>query len=378
MTPEFAFLCQCLINDSDLAPPENLDWTRFTDLAVRHKVAPLVYNAMRTRAWQRHAPTPAPADNILHNHATQAAARSLAYMTALTQIRESFARANLPVMTFKGIALAHTYYGDIGKRDYLDLDLLVHTDDVPRALELLKELGYQRDTFPGETGDPERDYHAHFVHPTSFLAVELHWALAFRYFSSLAGADLFWENAVTRAIGGVEVMTPDDEAMLVYLCSHGYRHNWSRLSWICDVAQLLRACPDLDWAKVNQLASQARAKNLLLLGLALAADLLHAPIPDTYKAVASEPRIAQAVQKVKDWLESPDAPPDLAIQQFHLLLREDLRDRVAYLPYAANHFLRTKLKPNERDRAFVKLPKRLEFLYYVVRPVRLLRDYLLK
>src|SRR3712207_8653927 len=37
---------------------------------------------------------------------------------------------------------------------------------------------------------------------------------------------------------------------LLILCVHGTKHIWGRLSWICDVAELLRTQPDMDWEYV--------------------------------------------------------------------------------------------------------------------------------
>jgi hypothetical protein len=49
-------------------------------------------------------------------------------------------------------------------------------------------------------------------------------------------------------------------------------------------------------------------------------------------------------------------------------MRERLRDRVPYLLYHLPGYL---LTPNEKDRAFLPLPTSLSFLYYLIRPIRL-------
>src|SRR5467141_107163 len=52
---------------------------------------------------------------------------------------------------------------------------------------------------------------------------------------------------------------------------------------------------------------------------------------------------------------------------FQFELRERLRDRAKIF---LRHFL-PKLKPNERDRVFLSMPRALSVAYYILRPVRL-------
>ena len=42
-----------------------------------------------------------------------------------------------------------------------------------------------------------------------------------------------------------------------------------------------------------------------------------------------------------------------------------------YQLFVARYFTRTEWKPNQADREWIRLPKQLGFLYYVIRPIRL-------
>jgi hypothetical protein len=59
---------------------------------------------------------------------------------------------------------------------------------------------------------------------------------------------------------------------------------------------------------------------------------------------------------------------------FHVRARERWRDRLPYLI----HTLRLAIVPSQLDRGFVSLPKPFSWLYYVVRPVRVLRDIMVQ
>jgi hypothetical protein len=58
---------------------------------------------------------------------------------------------------------------------------------------------------------------------------------------------------------------------------------------------------------------------------------------------------------------------------FSVMMRDRLRDRLLFL-----WDRRSLLRPTERDRAVIPLPWWLGFLHYVIRPLRLFREYRLR
>jgi hypothetical protein len=63
------------------------------------------------------------------------------------------------------------------------------------------------------------------------------------------------------------------------LCVHGSKHYWERLSWMADVAELSQIPRGLDWAAAGSRARALGAERMMHLGLALAHELLAAPLP---------------------------------------------------------------------------------------------------
>ena len=61
---------------------------------------------------------------------------------------------------------------------------------------------------------------------------------------------------------------------------HGDGHWWGSLGWICDLAELIRTRSDVRWEWVLNEARRLHGERLVLLGLALASELLRAPIPE--------------------------------------------------------------------------------------------------
>ena len=54
-------------------------------------------------------------------------------------------------------------------------------------------------------------------------------------------------------------------------------------------------------------------------------------------------------------------------------MRENLRDRIRYIP----HILKEAVLPTEKEEALLLLPVVFSFIYYLLRPVRLIIKYLL-
>jgi len=57
------------------------------------------------------------------------------------------------------------------------------------------------------------------------------------------------------------------------------RHRWERLTWLCDVAEIMRLRPEMDWDVVIARSQVLICQRMLFLGVLLAHRLLDAPLP---------------------------------------------------------------------------------------------------
>lgn len=169
-------------------------------------------------------------------------------------------------------------------------------------------------------------------------------------------------------LGGAKVPDMSPENNLIVLCTHGSKHVWSRLSWICDVAQLLASSPDLDWKEVTSEVKKAGLGRTLALGILLAHRVAGATVPQTilrrFEADTTVRLLAQHIQE--NLFDAPGStPPGLIPYNIQLL---DFHDRLGLL-------LSTDLlRLSEKDLAAFPLPKSLHALYYLIRPFRILCD----
>jgi hypothetical protein len=283
----------------------------------------------------------------------------------------------LPAIPYKGPVLAASCYGNLALREFVDLDLLVHKRDVPRAKELLSAAGYQpqfRLTRAQEAAFLRYNCEHAFVHEDDGSMVDLHWAITERFFSFPLEPECLWERLYRVSLGGSEVPTFSPEDSLLILCVHASKDAWERLKYVCDVAELVRTHQDMDWRRVVERAGRLGSQRMLFIGLLLARDLLETPLPDEVSRRAhADPAVEVLVRRISERLfrridHSPRRFAEMPFRPIHMKMRERLRDKVRYLVrFATTHTV--------GDWMALTLPKPFFFLYYVLRPIRLARTY---
>ena len=99
------------------------------------EIGPLVYHRYR-ESW------PSLASHLSIDYYTTMGL-NIVHQERLQKILEAFNSAELPIVLLKGAALSHTVYDTPLLRPMRDIDLWIQTEEMPRALELFGQLGYQ-------------------------------------------------------------------------------------------------------------------------------------------------------------------------------------------------------------------------------------------
>jgi hypothetical protein len=284
------------------------------------------------------------------------------------------------VMPFKGPVLGTMAYGNLAFRQSLDLDLLVQPDHYSRAEHLIRELGYVpfRSLTPKERVDFV-EWHASddYWHPEKKIMVELHYDFFKDIVAEVLDDQGAWSRHEHMPFAGTTVRRLALEDLVIHVCAHGAQHRWSKLKWLCDLAGLIRRQSAINWDRVEERSADTGSRRMVHLGLFLVNRCLEVPLPNRFHNPtfpdATTKRLADTVRQ--DWLFAPPDTDVDPIQEFwfHFREREHWRDRTPYVL----HSVRLAVRPTEKDHTFLPLPPSLDWLYYLVRPVRLARDYLL-
>ncbi|MGV3722891.1 MAG: nucleotidyltransferase domain-containing protein [Actinomycetota bacterium] len=336
-----------------------LDWDSVARAAAAHGITSLVLRYVEGAA-------PEPALKRLRGEAQSASRRSLLLVSRLQAILERFEAASVPVLLYKGPALAVQAYGQLALRPFVDLDLLVRPRDVERATATLIALGYE--AFPKLTPARRRSYlrsecECWFDVPDGTSPVEVHWAVRERLYNFPMDVEGIFARAASVTLCGRPVLTMAPEDLLLTLCIHGAKHGWSQLKWICDLDRIIAAHPNLDWGALFAHARLLRGERLLLFGLSVTAGLLGTELPSLAQSrlTADATPAKLANETIRNFWLAGEAPGGAST---YLRSREDLRDRFSY----CYGMLTT---PTLADWEALPLPDALFPLYYVHRPLRL-------
>jgi hypothetical protein len=346
-----------------LDDPEGVDWKKLEELALRHRVAPMVSTTVLLSV-----PLPSAAISRIYDRRQDSTRISLLQTSELVALLDVFDEHGIRAVALKGPPLSDYLYWDPAVRSSLDLDLLVAWDEVLRIRDLLLSRGYKITSALHWNSDSaclaSRENEISFVDSYGAVSVDLHWRLMPPYFANPFDGGESTPSMMFIELAGRKVRALAPEPLLLYLCSHGAKHAFNRLAWICDVAALLRKCPDLDWPAILEQAKRTHTSRQLWVGVQLAVDLLGAPPPPE---MPRDPIVQALTRQVTDRLLSGTLalPSSRELSSFILQVLERPEQRLRYL-------LGSVMTPSEAEYDVVRLPPFLFFLYYPLRILRLI------
>jgi hypothetical protein len=377
------FLSASQASELSSALSEPLDWSAIEKYSDNHAVMPLVAHALLQHGTGLVPPNVC---SRLQNRLLLAARQNLAWVREWLNLLGVLNDAGIPVISFKGPALSLIAYGNLSLREFTDLDLLVRPRDVVKARALLARNGYALDSPVADQSDKaltrSHNRQISFVKQAQSAAqVDLHWGLSQEESCFLFEVDDLFRAAIIESHQQITFLSLSPEHLLLLLCAHGTKHCWSNLRWVTDIACQLQSRPGLDWDLCVRLSESSDADLVFKHSLLLADRLLGARLP----------------QALSDDIRGDREAHLLATQAQRFLFRDNeqgspyLDDRTRYLEvlryrlrlekrgrwrHAAALVLRRVFVPNEADWRHFQLPRRLYFLHYLLRPVRLVIERL--
>jgi Uncharacterised nucleotidyltransferase/ABC transporter len=199
----------------------------------------------------------------------------------VTPLLHALRDAGIATLLLKGPALVLQYYRDYGLRPMDDFDMLVHLEDAPAAMRMLKEFGWApklQNLRSPEALIPLR--HCGEYQDGVGEHLDLHWHVLQECRQPGADDD-FWSGAVPITMGDLTTPALNPTDQLFHVCAHGMR--WSQVPpvrWAADAWVILTTeDANIDW---QRLCAQAEKRRLVLPlrdALAYMCDKLGAPIP---------------------------------------------------------------------------------------------------
>jgi len=343
---------------------EGIDWHEFLSLVDRHRVL-VPHDVLRELCPDR---LPGHVYEQLKSRKAEVCRHVLRQAADLARLHGAFGAHGIEMIPLKGVMLSVQLFGDPAMRSNLDLDLLVRAGSLDEADRILESDGYRR-IFPDFELTPKRkkwilahSHHYSYCHNQRRQLVELHWRLPLWKTEHLAE---LWNHRQAKTWMGVSFLILKDDALLLFLCDHGARHQWRRIKWLGEVAALLAREQTFSWQDLLALADRFDLSRPLAQAGVLVHWLYGTPLPQPMVEliIRQKPAGGLAGKAVQAMLLSEQGqfalPVRLKSGVSLARLRERLPRRVA---------LRSCLISTDEFKE-CPLPDGLFWLYFPLRPV---------
>lgn len=280
---EAALLAACFGRDDGeiarvLEPLADADWNALVDQAVRHGVAPLLWERLKAISV---AATPSALER-LHESYLHNALRNTAALDELSPVLASLKREEIPVIVLKGAHLASTVYGNPALRPMADIDLLVPPINLPRIKTMLFELGYCWIASSSPGTDYETHHHLQVFFKTGAIPIEIHRSIVPTDSPFRVDVGGMWARARETHIAGIDVRVFAPEDLVLYLCLHAsYNHRFDiPLLFLCDIAAAVEHHRnEIDWSRFVEVANHEGTSRFIYCSLRFVQSLLGIDFP---------------------------------------------------------------------------------------------------
>lgn len=349
---------------------QEINWKNLLNLAKQHGVTCIFYQQIKASYSDN---IPSDIFSFLKQTYLQNSHKNLKFTGELLRLVNLFEKENIPVISFKGSVLAQLAYHNLGVREFEDLDLLIKEEQLLLCDILLKNEGYlPQFQFTNQQLSIYQKLRSEFIywHPQKDITIDLHWSLLPKYFSFSDEAEFIWQNYQQVLLNNHQIKTLTNELNILFLCSHGAKHDWLYLCWIIDLATFINKYPNLDWDYIILQIGNMATKKMLLLGLYLTDNLFRISLPQSIiKLIEKEQKLIELSNNVQErlWkdqeIKKGYVTPEIYLQTFN-----NTRDKIWF-------WIDTILTPTALELELITLPKFLFQFYYVIRFVRLILKY---
>jgi hypothetical protein len=343
------------------------NWDDFMSLSYSHGVFPLVYKVLKKYENK------IPLDVFIFMKQTymDLVKTNMLMTSELIKVSNLLEENGIRSIAFKGPILSAMAYGDIISRQYVDLDILVDENKLLDAIKFLENNEYKlEDDFKLDLLKKNRSiFHDVTLRKNNIINIELHWRLfSDEYMTGISDLNIK-ENLKCFEYQNQKLNVFDNEIQILYLAIHGAKHNWERIEWLVDIVRFIENNV-IDWQQLFYLIEKTKTEKILFSTFYLCKNILDFSFPI---------KIEKKIQKANNLRFSKRFEMFFYENFDSALYQEKEAKKISKIQFDILHGYKNKLlfiialiKPTELDYQSVKLPKYLNFLYYLIRPFNLI------
>jgi len=343
---------------------QNPDWLLLLKKAGRHKLLSLLHLNLNLHAQDS---VPPKIFKTLQRYIIEIAKKNFCLTNELIKIVKLLKSKNITPILYKGPILSLLAYNDVTFRQFGDLDVFVEKKDLLTAQRLLVTNGYN---IINELPHINFNFLTKTLHQKNFcnkiVNLDIHW--------QIEQQDLFnhflYFDRMQIDLNSCSVESFTIENLVLLLTIHCCNHRWETLSSLCDIAFLCENNSEIDWKQIIIKANKLHLKKILAATFFLIHNLLQFEIAVEMKnfisTTPSAKKLAEFIQK------------KVFFSKFSL----NLIDKTIFIVKSNDNFGRGIkelicffTRPTEREFKII-LPKYFYFLYSILRPIFLVKDFL--
>ncbi|HEY9713820.1 MAG TPA: nucleotidyltransferase family protein [Chroococcales cyanobacterium] len=258
-----------------------VDWMRLKHLAQTHGTCGLLWRNLKP---YMHC-LPERFERQLRKAVDVNNKQSFLFAAELVKLKRLLELSGIPFLVYKGPSLALQAFGDLGAREYSDLDIIVDRNHVTAVQDLLLAAGYSSEpidrvlnkSFMRSKAFRNLAFEQTFSRRTGVDAVatsfiDIHWEVGPPHVISLEFETLK-QHSTELNILNHSFNCMKAEILVVLLACHAMKHQWLQLKWVSDIAALITRNPHLDWQQSYELARRFGVATKLDFALSLCAEL---------------------------------------------------------------------------------------------------------
>ncbi|MDO9045575.1 MAG: nucleotidyltransferase family protein [Methanobacteriaceae archaeon] len=346
----------------------DLDWEYLINMVSRHRLRPLLYVNLNSIC-----PKKVPEDVLesLKSYYMANVQKNLMLTGELVKIIEILESNDIKAIPYKGPVLASLAYGNIGLRQFGDIDILIDETDALKVKEIMISEGYELySNIIIDNAVYMKLVTEHQFISRNGVIIEIKWRFAGDFFSLATDSSFLSENLNKLDLNCFQICNFSSVNQLIVLCIHAGKHYWTRLSWICDISEFIKS-QNIDWEEALEKAEKLGTKRILLVSLFLAEDLFGLILPDKIiQQYIIDSQIEKISLQIKKMIFLEKKAELSLFEKFFL----DLKKR-ENLIYSIKDCYSELTKPTQRDYNDIALPLFFFRIYVFIRPFLLIKRY---
>lgn len=348
----------------------DLDWQYLLQMASRHRLKSILYHNLHSIC-----PNNIPEDVLreLKVYFNVNIRKNLLLTGELIKILEILKSNGFDVIPYKGPVLSYSVFGNLFFREFDDLDVIIKKSDALKIKSILSSEGYEPAFYLKEDMEDvflKSQNEIILRNEKIGLNIEFQWKFSSNFFSfPIVPESILGEKTENIDLNNHKISVFTRENTLLILCLHAAGHHWSRLAWICDIAELIEY--NLNWNEILDNATLLGIKKILYTSLFLANELFNAEIPNIIlNEILLDKEVKKISNKIRINIFNANTTSDSLFYWtfFHLKIRENFKDGLIDL-------IRHATIPSTEELKKMELCNDLYFVYYFFKPLNLVKRF---